>query len=133
MLRTVLPSLAVLVAGGVGADLFENYYSLRVLTTDITDWNAAANTLLVLTYLKWSLIFVVFGAAATIFLRLKKSEWWNAAIVPLAIGAVVGLVGTIFNGYSEDHIKPELKPVIEKYRRPDAPVTLDGPIREQAA
>jgi hypothetical protein len=44
-----------------------------------------------------------------------------------------GLVGTIFNGYSEDHIKPELKPVIEKYRRPDAPVTLDGPIREQAA
>ena len=25
-----------------------------------------------------------------------------------------GLVGTIFNGYNEDHVKPELKPMIEK-------------------
>jgi hypothetical protein len=44
-----------------------------------------------------------------------------------------GLLGTLFNGYSEDHIKPELMPVIERFRRPDAPVTLDGPIREQPA
>jgi len=44
-----------------------------------------------------------------------------------------GLVGTIFNGYSEDHIRKELKPTIERFRRPDAPVTLDGPIKEQMA
>jgi hypothetical protein len=43
------------------------------------------------------------------------------------------LPGTLFNGYNEDHIKPELKPVIERFRRPDAPVTLDGPVREQPA
>jgi hypothetical protein len=39
-----------------------------------------------------------------------------------------GLVGHIFNGYSEDHVKPELKPMIEKFRRHDAPVTIDGPV-----
>ena len=39
-----------------------------------------------------------------------------------------GLLGHLFNGYSEDHVKPELKPQIEKFRRPDAPVTIDGPI-----
>jgi hypothetical protein len=44
-----------------------------------------------------------------------------------------GLLGTLFNGYNEDHVKPELKPVIERFRRPDAPVTVDGPIREQPA
>ncbi len=44
-----------------------------------------------------------------------------------------GLVGTLLNGYNEDHIKPELKATIEKFRRPDAPVTLDGPVLEQAA
>jgi hypothetical protein len=44
-----------------------------------------------------------------------------------------GLIGTLLNGYNEDHIRPELKPIIEKFRRPDAPVTLDGPVQEQAA
>jgi hypothetical protein len=44
-----------------------------------------------------------------------------------------GLLGTLLNGYNEDHIKPELKPLIEKFRRPDAPVTLDGPVLEHAA
>jgi hypothetical protein len=39
-----------------------------------------------------------------------------------------GLVGHIFNGYNEDHVKPELKPMIEKFRRHDAPVTIDGPV-----
>ena len=43
-----------------------------------------------------------------------------------------GLVGTIFNGYNEDHVKPELKPMIEKFRRPDAPVTIDGPISQSS-
>jgi hypothetical protein len=44
-----------------------------------------------------------------------------------------GLIGTLLNGYNEDHIKPELKPTIERFRRPDAPITLDGPVQEQAA
>jgi hypothetical protein len=44
-----------------------------------------------------------------------------------------GLIGTLLNGYDEDYVKPELKPVIERFRRADAPVSLDGPIREQAA
>jgi len=39
-----------------------------------------------------------------------------------------GLLGTLFNGYNEDHVRPELKPTIERFRRPDAPVTIDGPI-----
>ena len=39
----------------------------------------------------------------------------------------------LFNGYSEDHVKPELKPMIEKFRRPDAPVTIDGPIVSQSS
>jgi len=39
-----------------------------------------------------------------------------------------GILGHIFNGYSEDHVKPELKPLIERFRRHDAPVTLDGPV-----
>ncbi len=41
-----------------------------------------------------------------------------------------GLLGTLFNGYNEDHVKPELKPTIERFRRPDAPVSIDGPILE---
>ncbi len=44
-----------------------------------------------------------------------------------------GLLGTIFNGYNEDHIKPELKATIERFRRPDAPVTIDGPVEQQPA
>jgi hypothetical protein len=44
-----------------------------------------------------------------------------------------GLLGTLFNGYNEDHLKPELRPTIERFRRPDAPVTLDGPVTEQMA
>lgn len=38
-----------------------------------------------------------------------------------------GLVGHLFNGYSEEHIKPELKPIIRKFRHDDSRVTLDGP------
>ncbi|MEO7402512.1 MAG: sterol desaturase family protein [Burkholderiales bacterium] len=43
-----------------------------------------------------------------------------------------GLIGTIFNGVNEDYVKPELKPIIEKFQRPDAPVTIDGPINNGA-
>jgi hypothetical protein len=39
-----------------------------------------------------------------------------------------GLLGTLFNGYNEDCVRSELKPTIERFRRPDAPVTIDGPI-----
>ena len=38
------------------------------------------------------------------------------------------LIGTIFNGYNEDHVRPELKPTIERFRLHDAPGTLDGPV-----
>ena len=41
-----------------------------------------------------------------------------------------GLIGHVFNGYNEDHVKPELKATIERFRRHDAPVTIDGPILE---
>jgi sterol desaturase/sphingolipid hydroxylase (fatty acid hydroxylase superfamily) len=44
-----------------------------------------------------------------------------------------GLLGTLFNGYNEDHIRPELKPTIERFRRADAPVTIDGPVEQQPA
>ena len=44
-----------------------------------------------------------------------------------------GLLGTIFNGYNEDHVRAELKPVIERFRRADAPVTIDGPVEQIAA
>ncbi len=38
-----------------------------------------------------------------------------------------GLLGTLFNGYNEDHVKEELRPVIAKFRRDLSNVTLDGP------
>jgi hypothetical protein len=41
-----------------------------------------------------------------------------------------GLLGHLFNGYSEEHVKPELKPVIAKFRTAktqDERCTLDGP------
>ena len=41
-----------------------------------------------------------------------------------------GLLGHLFNGYSDAHVKPELKPVIARYRTSetqDKRVTLDGP------
>jgi hypothetical protein len=38
-----------------------------------------------------------------------------------------GFFGTLFNGYSEKHVKEELRPVIEKFRRDQSRVTLDGP------
>jgi hypothetical protein len=44
-----------------------------------------------------------------------------------------GLVGTVFNGYNEDHVKQELRPLIERFRRADAPVSLDGPVGQQPA
>lgn len=39
-----------------------------------------------------------------------------------------GLVGHIFNGYSNKHVKEELKPIIEKFRVDHSRATLDGPI-----
>jgi hypothetical protein len=42
-----------------------------------------------------------------------------------------GLLGHLFNGYNEAHIRPELKPVIERFRTrqvQDQRVSLDGPM-----
>ena len=39
-----------------------------------------------------------------------------------------GFLGTLFNGYSEVHVKEELKPVIQRFRQDDSRVTLDGPL-----
>lgn len=39
-----------------------------------------------------------------------------------------GLLGHLFNGYSEKYMKEELKPIVRRFRQADAPVTLDGPI-----
>lgn len=38
-----------------------------------------------------------------------------------------GLLGHLFNGYSEKHVKPELIPIIARFRKDDSRVTLDGP------
>src|SRR5690606_40816582 len=42
-----------------------------------------------------------------------------------------GLLGHLFNGYSEKHVKEELKPVIAKFRKGEQHVTLDGPERSE--
>ncbi len=38
-----------------------------------------------------------------------------------------GLLGHLFNGYDQTHVKPELMPVIERFRNDHTRVTLDGP------
>jgi hypothetical protein len=38
-----------------------------------------------------------------------------------------GLLGHLFNGYSEEHVKKELRPIIKRFRNDDSRVTLDGP------
>jgi Fatty acid hydroxylase superfamily len=38
-----------------------------------------------------------------------------------------GLLGHLFNGYSERYVKEELKPIIAKFRADHSRVTLDGP------
>lgn len=38
-----------------------------------------------------------------------------------------GLLGTLLNGYSDKHVKEELRPIIEKFRHDHSRVTLDGP------
>ena len=37
------------------------------------------------------------------------------------------LLGHLFNGYSDKHVKEELKPIIARFRVDDSRVTLDGP------
>jgi hypothetical protein len=37
------------------------------------------------------------------------------------------LLGTIFNGYNEDHVKPELRATMDRFRRADAPPVLSEP------
>lgn len=42
-----------------------------------------------------------------------------------------GLLGHLFNGYDESHIKPELKPIVARFRTSETQerrVTLDGPL-----
>ena len=38
-----------------------------------------------------------------------------------------GLLGHLFNGYSEKYVKRELQPIIARFRIDDSRVTLDGP------
>jgi hypothetical protein len=38
-----------------------------------------------------------------------------------------GLLGTLFNGYSDRYVKEELRPIIAKFRTDHSKVTLDGP------
>lgn len=42
-----------------------------------------------------------------------------------------GLIGHLFNGYDESHMKPELKPIVARFRNGETQaqrVTLDGPL-----
>ena len=38
-----------------------------------------------------------------------------------------GLIGTLFNGYSDKYVKEELRPLIARFRNDHSRVTLDGP------
>jgi hypothetical protein len=38
-----------------------------------------------------------------------------------------GLIGHLFNGYSEKYVKEDLKPIIERFKHDHSRVTLDGP------
>lgn len=38
-----------------------------------------------------------------------------------------GLLGHLFNGYSDKHVKEELRPIVDKFRHDHTRVTLDGP------
>lgn len=42
-----------------------------------------------------------------------------------------GLLGHLFNGYGDRHIKASLRPVIERFRNDHSRVTLDGPLLTQ--
>lgn len=45
-----------------------------------------------------------------------------------------GLVGTLLNGFNEEHIDPKLRPIVEKFRNggvQEEKVTLEGPILDQ--
>ncbi len=45
-----------------------------------------------------------------------------------------GLVGTLLNGFNEEHIDPKLRPIVEKFRNggvQEERVTLEGPILDQ--
>jgi hypothetical protein len=42
-----------------------------------------------------------------------------------------GIVGHLLNGYNEDYIRTELKPVIARFRRLDEAVAVDGTIEER--
>ncbi|MCH1880681.1 fatty acid hydroxylase family protein [Alcaligenes ammonioxydans] len=42
-----------------------------------------------------------------------------------------GLLGHLFNGYSEKHVKEELKPIIRRFRFEDTGDTTDGPALKQ--
>lgn len=39
-----------------------------------------------------------------------------------------GLLGHLFNGNSNEHVKEELKPIIERFKHDHSRVTLDGPV-----
>jgi len=44
-----------------------------------------------------------------------------------------GLIGHLFNGYDESHVKPELEPIMARFRTNDTQerrCTLDGPTLE---
>jgi hypothetical protein len=43
-----------------------------------------------------------------------------------------GLIGTLFNGYSEKYVREELRPIIAKFRSDHSRVTLDGPELSEA-
>jgi hypothetical protein len=43
-----------------------------------------------------------------------------------------GLIGTLFNGYSDKYVKKELRPIIAKFRTDHSKVTLDGPVLTDA-
>ena len=56
-------------------------------------------------------------------LTFPIADWWMGTS-----DVKRSLLGTLFNGYSDHHVREELKPVIARFRLESAKVTLDGPI-----
>ena len=94
------------------------FFEVQVALEPLFGWQTAWRANVVIACELWAFAFLAFVAA------IDPSRKW--------IGLLGFPLGTLLNGYNEDHVRPELKATIERFRRADAPITLDGPVSEPA-